>query len=70
MARPKSPELTERELEVMHVFWEADDAPLVAGSGTARVPGSAPSPQDATRPRKSTSSTCGKLGIWTLLAEP
>lgn len=28
MARPKSPELTERELEVMHVFW--DDGPLTA----------------------------------------
>ena len=24
MARPKSKELTERELEVMHVFWQAD----------------------------------------------
>ena len=28
MARPKSPELTERELELMHVFWEA--GPLTA----------------------------------------
>ena len=28
MARPKSPELTERELEIMHVFW--DDGPLTA----------------------------------------
>jgi BlaI family penicillinase repressor len=23
MARPKAPELTERELQIMHVFWEA-----------------------------------------------
>ena len=23
MARPKAPELTERELEIMHVFWDA-----------------------------------------------
>jgi predicted transcriptional regulator len=30
MARPKSPELTERELEVMHVFWDAGEAPLTA----------------------------------------
>jgi BlaI family transcriptional regulator, penicillinase repressor len=30
MARPKSPELTARELEVMHVFWEFGDAPLTA----------------------------------------
>lgn len=28
MARPKAPELTERELEIMHVFW--DDGPLTA----------------------------------------
>ena len=26
MARPQSKELTERELEVMHVFWEGGDA--------------------------------------------
>lgn len=30
MARPKAPELTERELEVMHVFWNHDAGPLVA----------------------------------------
>ena len=28
MARPKAPELTERELEIMRVFW--DDGPLTA----------------------------------------
>jgi predicted transcriptional regulator len=30
MARPKSPELTERELEVMHVFWDAGESSLTA----------------------------------------
>jgi predicted transcriptional regulator len=32
MARPKAPELTERELEVMHVFWEAAPEPLTAAA--------------------------------------
>lgn len=28
MARPKAKELTERELEVMHVFWKLDEATI------------------------------------------
>ena len=26
MARPKAPELTERELEIMHVFWKRGES--------------------------------------------
>jgi BlaI family penicillinase repressor len=37
MARPKAPELTERELEVMHLFWEAGDTPLAAGEVRQRM---------------------------------
>lgn len=32
MARPKAKELTERELEVMHVFWQAEQPATVAGA--------------------------------------
>lgn len=35
MARPKAPELTERELELMHVFWEA--GPLTAADARDRL---------------------------------
>lgn len=37
MARPKAPELTERELEVMHVFWDADATPLAAAEARQRL---------------------------------
>ena len=37
MARPKASDLTERELEVMHVFWEAGDAPLTAADAQQRL---------------------------------
>jgi predicted transcriptional regulator len=37
MARPKAPELTERELEVMHVFWEEEAAALTAGDVRQRL---------------------------------
>jgi predicted transcriptional regulator len=36
MARPKAPELTERELDVMHVFWDSD-APLTAALAQERL---------------------------------
>ncbi|MEM9658403.1 MAG: BlaI/MecI/CopY family transcriptional regulator [Planctomycetota bacterium] len=35
MARPKAPELTERELELMHVFW--DQGPLTASDARDRL---------------------------------
>jgi BlaI family transcriptional regulator, penicillinase repressor len=35
VARPKSPELTQRELEVMHQFWEA--GPLTAAGARERL---------------------------------
>ena len=34
MARPKSPELTQRELELMHLFWEA--GPMTAAEARDR----------------------------------
>ncbi|BBO32976.1 BlaI/MecI/CopY family transcriptional regulator [Lacipirellula parvula] len=37
MARPKASDLTERELEVMHVFWEASEAPLTAADAQQRL---------------------------------
>jgi predicted transcriptional regulator len=37
MARPKATELTERELEVMHVFWEASESPLTAADAQQRL---------------------------------
>lgn len=39
MARPKAQELTERELEVMHVFWEDETAALTAGDVRERLSG-------------------------------
>jgi predicted transcriptional regulator len=39
MARPKAPELTERELEVMHVFWDAAPEPLSAAAVRDRLAG-------------------------------
>jgi phosphate transport system permease protein len=41
-----------------------DQAPLLAGSGTARVPGSAPSPQDATRPKRGGLFRRGDPWVW------
>lgn len=35
MARPKAPELTQRELELMHVFWE--EGPLTAPEARERL---------------------------------
>ena len=37
MARPKATELTERELEVMHVFWEVGESPLTAADVQERL---------------------------------
>jgi BlaI family penicillinase repressor len=37
MARPKASELTERELDVMHVFWEAAESPLTAADAQQRL---------------------------------
>ena len=37
MARPKATELTERELDVMHVFWEAAESPLTAADAQERL---------------------------------
>lgn len=37
MARPKASELTERELEVMHVFWDAATSSLTAADAQQRL---------------------------------
>jgi BlaI family transcriptional regulator, penicillinase repressor len=39
MARPKASDLTERELEVMHVFWDAGEASLTAAEAQQRLAG-------------------------------